>query len=251
MRVCVIAAHPDDETIGASALLGSAHEVSIVHVTSGAPAEARWWPAGITDRRGYARLRAREAEAALAIAGVGRIALDFTDQETMHLLAELVATLDEICAYLEPALIVTHAYEGGHPDHDSVAFAVAALRSTRPALRVVEMALYHGAHDTLRAGELLGAPAGTRYVLDAADRVRRAQMIDAYRSQREVLAPFAPIAHECLRAAPAYDFTRPPHDGPLLYEQWGMADGREWRACAGRLGQRYACSATCSASTAS
>lgn len=242
MRVCVVAAHPDDETVGASALLGSAHDVTVVHVTTGAPVDSRWWPAGISDRRRYAQLRASEADHALAIAGVPRVALDFTDQETLHALPELVAALDAVCARLEPDLVVTHAYEGGHPDHDSVAFAAAMIARTRPRVCVLEMALYHGAHRTLRAGELLGLPAGTRYLLDPAQRERRTRMLDTYISQRAVLLPFAPVAHECLRVAPAYDFARPPHAGALLYEQWGMASGLEWRACAMRAAQRYGAS---------
>lgn len=249
MRVCVVAAHPDDETVGASALLGSAHDVTVVHVTSGAPNDSRWWPAGIADRRRYAQVRASEAEHALAIVGVPRIALDFTDQDTMRVLPELVAAVDSVCAELEPDLVVTHAYEGGHPDHDSVAFAAAMVARTRPHVCVLEMALYHGADRTLRAGELLGTPAGTRYVLDSVQRERRLRMLDAYISQRATLAPFVPLGHECLRVAPAYDFARPPHDGLLQYERWGMASGLEWRAYAKRCAQRYA--ATCSASTLS
>lgn len=58
----------------------------------------------------------------------------------------LAADLDA----LRPRRLVTHAYEGGHPDHDAAAFvARAALdllrRSGRPAPRLLEMALYHGA----------------------------------------------------------------------------------------------------------
>src|SRR5690348_11595026 len=102
MRVCVVAAHPDDETVGASALLGSAHDVTVVHVTTGAPTDSRWWPAGIADRRRYAQLRASEAEHALAIVGVPRLALDFTDLETMRVLPDLVAVLESVCARIDP-----------------------------------------------------------------------------------------------------------------------------------------------------
>ena len=44
-------------------------------------------------------------------------------------------------------LVLTHAYEGGHPDHDAVAFAVsgggAARGSDAADTTVVEMPFYH------------------------------------------------------------------------------------------------------------
>ena len=44
------------------------------------------------------------------------------------------------------AVVLTHAYEGGHPDHDAVAFAVhRAARRTSAA--VVEMPFYHAGPD--------------------------------------------------------------------------------------------------------
>ena len=47
-----------------------------------------------------------------------------------------------------------------------------------------------------------------------------------------MLAPF-PLDEERFRAAPLYDFTRPPHPGTLHYERhpWGMS-GERFRALA-------------------
>jgi hypothetical protein len=38
-----------------------------------------------------------------------------------------------------------------------------------------------------------------------------------------------PVGVERFRYAPSYDFTRPPHDGRLFYEEqnWGVS-GKEW-----------------------
>jgi N-acetylglucosamine malate deacetylase 2 len=39
--------------------------------------------------------------------------------------------------------------------------------------------------------------------------------------------------NERFRDAPAYDFTRPPHEGPLMYERWNFdLSGAGWRKCA-------------------
>jgi hypothetical protein len=103
-----------------------------------------------------------------------------------------------------------------------------------PTVQLFEMALYHGAPGQLRAGEFLGA--GSIHRLDPIQRQRRARMIDAYRSQAATLQPFVDLDHECYRPAPAYDFSRPPHDGPLLYERWGMGpSGHAWRALVSRV----------------
>jgi hypothetical protein len=58
-------------------------------------------------------------------------------------------------------------------------------------------------------------------------------MLASYTSQREVLAPFGDDA-EPLRCAPDYDFTAPPHPGPLNYERLGFGwSGVRWRELAG------------------
>ncbi len=236
MRLLIVAAHPDDETIGASALLGSARESIVVHATDGAPRDPRWWPPGVPDRGAYASARVCEAERALGVVGARAVRLGFVDQELARVLPELIEAIADQLAAWEPDLIVAHAYEGGHPDHDAIALAVsrarAAARSRAPLL---EMALYHGARGTLAVGELIGrGGAPERYLLRDDELRRRRAMLDCFASQRATLAPFLALAHERYRLAPAHDFTRPPHDGPLWYERLGMARGDEWRALAAR-----------------
>jgi LmbE family N-acetylglucosaminyl deacetylase len=240
VRLVIIAAHPDDETIGASALM-AAHETAVVHVTDGAPREARFWPEGTPDRESYAETRAREAESALSHVGAERIALGFVDQETPHALPDLASAIARVLEQNQPSLVVTHAYEGGHPDHDAVAFAVAcAARLVSRAPHVWEMALYHGAAGALVAGSGACAPMVTGHFIDdhgsirrtlaPAELARRRAMLASYESQRETLAPFVPLVHERFRPAPAYDFSKPPHEGPLHYERIGFPiTGEAWR----------------------
>lgn len=244
-RSCVlISAHPDDETLAAGALLRHLRSVSVLHVTDGAPRDRRFFPPEIRlSRAGYAALRHDEAVAALALAGVPaeRVrALRVIDQEAVRDLPRLVRELFQHIAEASPALVITHPYEGGHPDHDAAAFAVHAAiallrRAGREAPLLLEAASYHGAGGGFTPGEFLPAPdrPEARFDLSPAAAAQKRAMLACFVSQREVIAAF-PVRSERIRVAPAYDFTRAPHEGLLLYERRGWpTSGAEFRALAG------------------
>jgi LmbE family N-acetylglucosaminyl deacetylase len=226
----VLAAHPDDETIGASSLLHEAPHCVIVHLTDGAPHDRALWARGQTgDRSAYAHLRRAEAETALGLAGIlpeQILGFGCADQVASQHLVTLTRGFARVLEAVRPSAVITHAYEGGHPDHDAAAFVAAhalplLAAEVRPAL--VEMTSYHGAFGHLVTGQFLerGAPITTR-VLTPEQRARKRAMIAAYASQHETLAAFE-LDRERFRAAPAYDFTRPPHAGVLHYERMGWS----------------------------
>jgi hypothetical protein len=73
--------------------------------------------------------------------------------------------------------------------------------------------------------------------LVAAARARKRRMLDAFRSQLDVVAQF-PLDAEMFRPAPDYDFAQPPHAGRLGYHGEGFGiDPRLWRALV-RVAQR-------------
>src|SRR4051812_4148443 len=125
--VALIVAHPDDETLGLGSRLSALRRLTLVHLTDGAPRsldDAR--REGFADARAYAAARERELDAALAALGTSgteRIAYGHPDQESIDRLDAIVERLAIDLAGC--AAVITHAYENGHPDHDTAALAVA------------------------------------------------------------------------------------------------------------------------------
>lgn len=163
--------------------------------------------------------------------------LGAVDQEAWHDLAGLARRVAELAAATGAELLVTHPYEGGHPDHDATAFVAAAAaallaRGAAPGDDgpvVVECTSYHAdadAPDHLVSGvfrPVAGAGAEHAVALDDAARARKAAMYACHASQQRVLAHLPPTPVERFRVAPAYDFTRPPPSGPVWYERLGWS----------------------------
>lgn len=212
-----------------------------VHLTAGAPQNH-------PDRTAYRAARLTELAQAASLAGVAperRILLDVPDQATIHHLPGIVTRLEEIFSAIRPSLVLTHPYEGGHPDHDTAAFAVsAALQKSQAPPEIVEFASYHneppydGAR--LETGCFLPAP-GTEEVeirLSPEQQRRKQTLLECFVSQREMIANF-PTGQERFRPAPLYDFAQPPHPGRLYYDTqpWGVSSA-DWRARASDYSRR-------------
>ncbi|WP_376092699.1 PIG-L deacetylase family protein [Roseomonas sp. CCTCC AB2023176] len=238
--VLIVVAHPDDETIGLGGNLRRLSRLSLLHVTDGAPQDGRdARAAGFADGAAYAAARRRELELALRVGNVSPVciaSLDVPDQGVSRRMADVTRELLARIRHWAPRIVLTHAYEGGHPDHDATAFAVHAARdllhaSGEAAPEVVEMAGYHMGAGGIEAGRFLPGPTRPMSVpLDAAARARKWRMMEAFTTQRETLKYFPVRDSEPLRRSPRTDFTAPPHEGRLFYEgfDWGMT-GREFR----------------------
>lgn len=238
MPVAIVAAHPDDEVLGVGVLLPVLKSpCAIVHVTDGAPRsgeDAR--NAGCANWQEYAALRRREFEQALAAArcsGCVSLRLECPDQQAVFRIAEHAARLATIFEELRPSVVFTHAYEGGHPDHDATAAAVhAALHLLNEPCTLMEFAGYHAGPGGMECECFLGGTDVLPRPLTKEERRWKRNLLNCFASQSRVLSQF-PLRQEPLRLGMPYDFSRPPHEGPLFYEQfpWGV-NSTEWRELA-------------------
>lgn len=181
-RLVVVAAHPDDESLGAAGLLARAHarglEVLVVLATLGEashPGSPTLTPAALSGRR------LRESHAALAeVAPGGRIsALDLGDGRLATSEAELCRHLVEIVGDGRGTLLVAPWRHDGHPDHEAAgrAAAVAAVRTGARLLEYPVWLWHWGAPPDLPWRDVRRLP------LSTAERAAKAASVQAHRTQ--------------------------------------------------------------------
>ncbi len=240
-RTLLVLAHPDDECVTYGALLQRMADPIVRFMTDGAPRDAYFW-GRYGSREAYATLRQQEARRALARVGVQRVefvsdgyhgrnrqpsggaASDLlVDQELFRILPAAWRELADAVERLQPRALLTLAYEGGHPDHDSCNLLV-SLAAGRYGLPAWEAPIYNraGATDDNRLEpQKFTSENGTEIDVrpTALEVERKRAMWSEYASQGDFLQFFSP-EKEWVRPLPAYDYSAPPHPGQLNYERW-------------------------------
>jgi LmbE family N-acetylglucosaminyl deacetylase len=226
--VCVLVAHPDDETIFMGGHLANLRNLTLVHMTDGSPGAGK-----------AAEMRSKELREALRSLGVRarHLELGVRDQTAcFHLPSITRALLEEM---VRTEVVITHPYEGGHPDHDASAFVAQSAcqlleRRGEEAPVRLEFACYHLRDGGRTTGAFLPRPGmtGIKAELDPDCLERKRRALACFRSQAEIVAWFAPEI-ELYRAAPLYDFRVSP--ATALYDLWDWpVNSAIWQAQAAR-----------------
>jgi len=239
-RTLLVLAHPDDECVTYGALLQRMADPIVRFMTDGAPRDPYFWGRH-GSREAYAALRQQEARRALARIGVQRVefvsegyhgrkregggaASDIlVDQGLFRILPAAWRELVDAVERLRPQALLTLAYEGGHPDHDSCNLLV-SLATKRFGLPAWEAPIYNRACEIDAARlkpQRFARENGTETDVrpTALEVEHKRAMWSEYASQGDFLQFFSP-ERECVRPLPAYDYSAPPHPGQLNYERW-------------------------------
>ena len=239
-RVLVAVAHPDDDVIGMGSRLPRLPDAHVIFVTDGAPGDGMDAERlGLPSRAAYAQTREREARSALALAGVGedRIRwLGIVDKEVIWHLREVCERLGAAIRELRPQFVVTHAFEGGHPDHDGTAFAMhqAAHDMARAGAEtppIIEFPAYRAGAGGAVLRQSFWPDEGGAVVatLAAEERQLKRRMLDCHASQAAILKGFG-IEREPFRVAGPPDWSHFPGTGSPLYAGYGWGlDAQAWR----------------------
>ena len=224
-RVLLFAAHSSDEFSVAATLRA--------HVARGESVFISWYARD--DRPDVGVRRAAEAREAAALIGIPSERLEFADLSPVALLEQLpalVLALRDTVARVAPDLVYVPAFEGGHPDHDALNFAAFEAASST-GIETREFPLYSASPDRRFFRRLQSF---ARFIPGAGDtQVRRLNPAEV-RFKRELWALYRTqhphfdrlvrrsgderefFTTEKTRPLPLRDYTKPPHERPLLYE---------------------------------
>ncbi len=235
--IAIVVAHPDDESVGVGGQLDRLTGAIIVLVTNGAPDNfIGAQRAGFSTDAAYAQARRHEFQSAMAAAGIPQrnlVALGIKDQEVAYCIPDLATRLAGQFVAHQIEMVLTHAFEGGHPDHDATSFAVQAAcillkRAGRCPPLIIEMPFYHrdSGMDVYQLFRCSDGVRETRIALTYRQRSRKRRLLDFYVSQSVPLAHFS-VCEEAFRLAPRHDFRSPPGDGSTYYEEYRLGMTRE------------------------
>jgi LmbE family N-acetylglucosaminyl deacetylase/SAM-dependent methyltransferase len=188
VRIVVLAAHPDDETLGAGGIISAAgdrgHPVEVVIATDGAashPTSPTHTPpqlAAIRRQEAWAAVHELNAGASLRLLGLPDGAMD----EHEDVLARILHHVAQ-----GPTRLFTTWFDDRHPDHRACSAAARAVAGRRTDVEVWEFPIWAW-HWGDPAADDLPAQQSRRIPITPSGQHRRAQALRRYPSQFEPLS---------------------------------------------------------------
>jgi LmbE family N-acetylglucosaminyl deacetylase len=207
-----VLAHEDDEIDVAAKIATDLREGKRVY--------AVWVTKG--DKGGDPATREKEARAAMDFVGLRSeylIFMGYPDQESYRHIGQIVRDLTEIATKIKPAEIMSHAYEGGNIDHDTVSFTstMVAKKLGIKHFDFPDTSMYQGKINVWKFLPDQNTP--VLYTkLDKELFNMKMKLIHMYPSQASGLNAYELLTDkkqlreygEPYRVAPDYDYTKPP-----------------------------------------
>jgi N-acetylglucosamine malate deacetylase 2 len=197
-KVLVLAAHPDDETIACGGLLQRAATALVVFAVDGAP-HRYGFEKKFGSLQDYSVARFREASRALSFIPHCSFHRLVTTEGTwlsdQHLFLNLPAafiSLRRFAREFSPDLLVAHAFEGGHIDHDASHFLAKELARSL-AVPALEFPLYWKSSHGQDAFQRFRESHESEFALQLSPQelqVKR-RMLREYRTQRGLTGVFS------------------------------------------------------------
>jgi LmbE family N-acetylglucosaminyl deacetylase/SAM-dependent methyltransferase len=184
----VVAAHPDDESLGAGGLIGRAGNAGIpVTVLIASLGEASHPDSSTVSAPELAGIRRREAVAAVATVNP-RAEVEFLGLPDGRLTDHETAIIDALRRVVGPrTLLVGHWQHDGHPDHEICGRVVARVAGEN-GLSFMEFPIW-GWHWATPAGATMPLTTWWRIDLDPAELSGKRAALDCYVSQHSRLSP--------------------------------------------------------------
>ncbi len=185
----VVAAHPDDETLGIGGLIcqevNQGKNIVIIFATNGCRGLPE--PMSIHER---VAMRIEEARTALSLPGISPhnvSFLGFPDSESYRYMESLGHDLTRLLAMVHPTAVFVHGIEGGHIDHDVVSYVTQRICLRLGIDSVWEWAEYNPKYplNSPVVAFMEGtSSAGKTFELNEAVLRLKARMISCYESQK-------------------------------------------------------------------
>jgi N-acetylglucosamine malate deacetylase 2 len=230
-RPLILVAHPDDETLGCGGLLQRMPASMVVFATDGAP-PYYGFERKFHSLKNYSDLRFQEAArvgAHLPNCSFQRLTKPdgtyFVDQHLFHDLRPALNSLCDIARAFSADALLSHAYEGGHIDHDACAF-IARRAAADLSMKGFEFPLYFQDENGKAVFQQFRDSGLTpvEWRLTEAESALKAKMLTEYVTQPG-LAEMFQLATERIRDASHTDFSVPQCRDYSYRDRWR----RPWR----------------------